>query len=167
MDHGSITVHVCSKSSVGHGFLKSGVGHGLWVSSSDPRPWWTWTPSPSYHGRTYCHRPHRKPPSQATWPSLVLLVFSMDHGFVTVRGCIKFSVSRSSLNSIMGNGLWVSQVRRGFDGFVGLSSPSWLSQFRWHWLGFELVWIVAGRGGFGVEDCGGSACRPRQWRGGD
>ena len=91
----------------------------------------------------------------------------MDHGSVTIRGCIKFGVGRGSLNSIMGNGLWVSQVRRGFDGFVGLSSPSWLSQFRWHWLGFELVWIVAGLGGSGVEDRGGSACRPRLWRGGD
>ena len=34
-------------------------------------------------------------------------------------------------------------------------------------MGFELVWIVAGLGGSRVEDRGGSACRPRQWRGGD
>ena len=40
-----------------------------------------------------------------------------------VRGCIKFGVSRGSLKSGVGRGLWVSQVWRGFDEFVGLSSP--------------------------------------------
>ena len=89
---------------------------------------------PTVTGPTASH--HHRPP-QATWPSLVvLLVFFVDRGFVTVRECIKFG---------MGCGLWVSQVQCGFDEFMGLSSPSWLSQVRWHWLGFELVWIVVSR----------------------
>ena len=46
-------------------------------------------------------------------------------------------MSRGSLKSGVGRGLWVSQI--------------WL-----RWLGFELVWIVVGCGGSRVEDRGGS-----------
>ena len=56
-------------------------------------------------------------------------------------------MGRGFLKFVVGRGLWVFQVWRGFDEFVGLLSPSWLSQVRWHWLGFELVSIMAGRGG--------------------
>ena len=31
-------------------------------------------------------------------------------------------MGRGSLKSVMGRGLWVSQVRHGFDEFMGLSS---------------------------------------------
>ena len=98
---------------------------------------------PTVTGPTASH--HHRPP-QATWPSLVvLLVFFVDRGFVTVRECIKFGMGCGLWLSQVRCGLWVSQVRCGFDEFMGLSSPSWLSQVRWRWLGFELVWIVVSR----------------------
>ena len=42
-------------------------------------------PSPSHHGQTHCHRPHRKPPDQASLSLAIatnakLLVFFVDHG---------------------------------------------------------------------------------------
>ena len=59
----------------------------------------------------------------------------------------------------VGCGSWLSQVRCG-SWVVGLELV-WIVVDRWvlnqlHWLGFESVWIVAGRGGFEAKDCGGS-----------
>ena len=59
----------------------------------------------------------------------------------------------------IGRGSWLSQVRCG-SWVVGLELV-WIVVDRWvlnqlHWLGFESVWIVAGRGGFEAKDCGGS-----------
>ena len=68
-----------------------------------------------------------------------LLVFSVDHGSITIRGCIKsdvghgsWVVGHGSLKSSVGRGLWVSQVQRGVDEFVGLSSPVALVRFWIH-----------------------------------
>ena len=67
--------------------------------------------------------------------------------------CLKEEVGMVELGMAkVGRGLWVSQAG------VGLMSL-WVSQVRLCWLGFESMWIVAGRGGLcgsGVEDRGGS-----------
>ena len=53
----------------------------------------------------------------------ILSVFSMGHGSIASRGCIKSGVDHGKFG--VGHGLWVSQVRCG-SWVVGLSSPAWV-----------------------------------------
>ena len=103
--------------------------------------------------------PLSQAPSQATWPSLVVLpVFSVGYGFITNRGCIMSRVGHGFLKSCMGCGSLKSSVGCGL--WVLYRCGSW-------WIGGSWIgcvgWVLNRCGswrvmvGSGATDRGGSA----------
>ena len=64
-----------------------------------------------------------------------LLVFSVDHGSITIRGCIKSDVGHGSW--VVGHGSWVVGCG-SLKSNVGLMSL-WVSQVQLRWLDFESI----------------------------
>ena len=96
--------------------------------------------------------PLSQAPSQATWPSLVVLpVFSVGYGFITNRGCIMSRVGHGFLKSCMGCGSLKSSVGCRLW-VVALSSPAWVMMGWFMVYGF---WFWVGSNGFWGGICYG------------